>query len=295
MPVRQVAIHKIEVGPRMREVSGPHVLALADSIDQIGLQVPITVCKLDDVYELVAGRHRLDAVEQLGWEYILANITSLGDMEQQLWEIDENLCRAELSTLERAQHLQKRKSLWEAHESSGQTLPETPPSGGRPAGFAAATEAATGIPKRTVNQDLRRVERIPEDVQEVIASTPIAKVGVELDALASAEPVEQRAAVRAVLDGDAELVREVLVKPDDIMDTAGEGGLAALQKAWREASTIARSRFLRALDEVSLASISAKTAVSRRIRPYVVNVVNVVPTGRFMPQPAGGPRARLNA
>ena len=63
----------------------------------------------------------------------------------QLWEIDENLMRAELGPAETATHLKRRKKLWQEkqrQEVSAQVEPK--PQGGRPEGFAKDTESKTG-------------------------------------------------------------------------------------------------------------------------------------------------------
>ncbi len=65
----------------------------------------------------------------------------------QLWEIDENLMRAELSPTEMAEHLAKRKELWEARRVSVQ--PEPKSKVGRPVQFASDTADKTGVSKVT--------------------------------------------------------------------------------------------------------------------------------------------------
>jgi ParB/RepB/Spo0J family partition protein len=98
------------------------VKALAASIKQIGLRIPITVrraTKVEDgrdieAYEIVAGRHRYEAVCSLGAEEIACVVTDDDDLHAQLWEIDENLMRAELSPSERASCTARRKEIYEA-------------------------------------------------------------------------------------------------------------------------------------------------------------------------------------
>lgn len=74
-------------------------------------------------------------------------------------EIDENLCRAELTPAQRAAAIARRKQIWEAlHPESGQTLPTL---GGRGnVAFAADTARITGEPKRTVNNHLSRASAL---------------------------------------------------------------------------------------------------------------------------------------
>jgi len=119
----KVAINQIQIGKRLRQLRESTVKELMDSIGQIGLQTPITVDSrpakregggMDTVvFDLVAGHHRLEACRRLGWTDIeVVNVSMDGD-ERALWEIDENLCRAELTELERGEHLLKRKEIYE--------------------------------------------------------------------------------------------------------------------------------------------------------------------------------------
>ena len=72
--------------------------------------------------------------------------------------------RSELTPTELAEHLQKRKELWEARANSGNTVPENN-GRGRPEGFAADTAKTTGVDKRTVNRAVSRADAIPLSVR----------------------------------------------------------------------------------------------------------------------------------
>jgi hypothetical protein len=82
------------------------VTNLAESMAEIGLQTPISVL-VEDVpgdeavrATLVAGRHRLEAARRLGWPMI--ECVPLTDPDQaRMWEISENLHRADLTDDER--------------------------------------------------------------------------------------------------------------------------------------------------------------------------------------------------
>jgi uncharacterized ParB-like nuclease family protein len=120
---RSIPIDKIVVGTRLRGLRPDRLAALAESIATIGLRQPITVRvvywtdestrKPAEGYEVVAGLHRLEACRSLGHTEIEAEICTLADGQRQLWEIDENLCRVELTELERGEHLTKRKEIYE--------------------------------------------------------------------------------------------------------------------------------------------------------------------------------------
>jgi hypothetical protein len=112
-----IEIKRIEIAPgRLRALNSEKVAEIADSMSRQGQLHPIVtrVAVNKDFYTLVVGRHRLEAAKQLGWKKIRA--TSYGEMTDDaaaLAEIDENLCRSELSSAERAAHIGRRKELYE--------------------------------------------------------------------------------------------------------------------------------------------------------------------------------------
>ena len=107
-----IPLSHIDAGKSRRALSRTAVKALADSIAEIGLLAPIAVVRVGEAYEMVAGRHRLAAAKQLGWSEIPAVVVELDDVDRLLAEIDENLIRNELRTLERSEHLAERKRLY---------------------------------------------------------------------------------------------------------------------------------------------------------------------------------------
>ena len=88
---------------------------------EVGLISPIRVRKVgDDEYEVVAGSHRLQAAELLGWQEIVAIVSDDDDLHAELAMIDENLVRAELSPSDRAQQTARRKAIYlELHPETG--------------------------------------------------------------------------------------------------------------------------------------------------------------------------------
>jgi ParB-like chromosome segregation protein Spo0J len=114
MSIQTISIDRIEVGAHLRSLREEGVVALVASIREIDLHEPITVvCRrhLDrdvggivDAFDLVAGNHRLEACHRLGRAEIRADVVEMNELEARLREIDENLCRAELTALERAEH-----------------------------------------------------------------------------------------------------------------------------------------------------------------------------------------------
>jgi ParB family transcriptional regulator, chromosome partitioning protein len=233
--LESIPIPSIFPGPqhRLRRIRNDKVQALVESIREIGLQSPISLravpckdgvptphCYQGHTYHLVAGEHRLQACKVLGWKEIPALILEGDEAICRLWEIDENLVRAELTEMERAEHLRERK-VWyeELHKQTkhgGDRKSEEWHKSSRQLGdlngapsFVEDTAAKTGMSERDVERCVRRAEAIAPEVKEAIHDMPeIADKGVELDALAAVEPEEQKAAVEAVKSGKARNVRE---------------------------------------------------------------------------------------
>jgi ParB family chromosome partitioning protein len=225
--LRMVELSAVRVPPwRMRALGD--LDALRESIAAAGLLHPVV---LDTSLTLVCGAHRLEACRALGWEKIPALITPLEGPYAQLAEVDENLCRRELTVLERAEHIALRLKLWE------QTQPPPPEtkkktakrSEGPSAAFIDDTSRRTGRAKAAVREELR-IGELPEDVRATARETPVRDNKRELLALTRMPEEEQRRAVEAVRDGEAKSVRKkkpprepAAPKPED----AEPGGLVA--------------------------------------------------------------------
>ena len=219
MNIQSLKVGEIEISPNRKRRHGD-ISQLIESIQAIGLMNPITVViheksggdrEVRPVPVLVAGRNRLEAFREIGEEEIPAVVLDLYDLDMELAEIDENLVRNELTKLERADHLKRRREIFEA--KGGKTFSTL--GGPQLIGFAADTTEKVGESKQGLNAQIRRARDIAPDVKEEIADTPIADSGVELDALAKADPKDQRIAVARVKEGKAETVRDALPKKRD--------------------------------------------------------------------------------
>lgn len=174
MEIGKVFTDCVDVGKRHRALSDDKVAALAESMREIGLQQPISVWSPDtETCLLVAGHHRLAAAKRLGWDQIECFFVALDELDRELWEIDENLMRAELTPSQQADHLKRRKEIWEAKQSA-QVEPieskRTDGKGHRSEGFASDTAAKTGVAKSTINRAISRAEKIPEPIRQQIGN-----------------------------------------------------------------------------------------------------------------------------
>lgn len=196
MELLKISPDAIRVPGGRRRVDDDRVLALMDSIRKIGLQTPITIwfeTPDSDIANLVTGAHRVEACRRLDMD-VDAFVTSADTIDRDLWEIDENLCRSELTEAEEAQCLARRKELWIEREAA---KPEKvfPVSGGRGnRGFAAETASVTGRSKQSINQKIARAEKIEPEVLEEVKGTDLDK-GVVLDEIAKTPRDQQRAKI----------------------------------------------------------------------------------------------------
>ena len=160
---KKVGLGGINVKPeRLRALRDDTVKSLMESMTSNGLLQPIVLRPRGTAgYWLVAGQHRFEAARRLKWQSITATIIEGMDANHiELAEIDENLIRAELSPIERALHIARRKELYEAEH------PETRKGGDRKSksqvatlkapAFVASTAKTTGKHRATVARDVKR-------------------------------------------------------------------------------------------------------------------------------------------
>ena len=265
MEYGKVFLDSISVGRRARSIDKGRVNDLAASIEAIGLQQPISIYAPDEkTCVLVAGHHRIEAAKKLKWIEIDCVLVDLDDLDRELWEIDENLIRAELTEMERARHYKRRKEIFDA-KAAAEKIP-TSLSDGRGAGpqhqkqFDADTADKTGADKSTVRKSRKRADKIDPDVQDELQSDDApealkkaADSGVELDALAALKPDEQKQAVEMMKDGRAESARDAVevIRGETPEEIKTGKQLNSLRNAWKKASIEAQQQFLDWVDAQS--------------------------------------------
>ena len=104
----------VERPHKRRPLNPDRVKALEESIAEIGVLNPLTVVENGvGGYRLVAGYHRLVALQKIKAAEVPIRIVTVSDTLAELAEIDENLIRSELTALERATVVGRRKEIYE--------------------------------------------------------------------------------------------------------------------------------------------------------------------------------------
>eukprot|EP00456_Euglypha_rotunda_P092079 TRINITY_DN9691_c1_g1_i1.p1 TRINITY_DN9691_c1_g1~~TRINITY_DN9691_c1_g1_i1.p1 ORF type:complete len:194 (-),score=47.36 TRINITY_DN9691_c1_g1_i1:24-605(-) len=171
-PLAKVRLTDLRASDQPRPLITEAVDKLAQSMKEVGLIQPITVRAakvmneiLDDGFQIVAGHHRVAAARALGWIAIDAFVIdeAADHLHAELIEIDENLCRSELTPAQRAAAIKRRKQIWEAMHPIQVAQVGSPESGvgyKRPPKqtkeFAADTAEASGESKSQINRHVAR-------------------------------------------------------------------------------------------------------------------------------------------
>ena len=158
-----VPVDAVHVGNRYRALSEETVAALAKSMEEIGLQTPISVWG-EDTPHLVAGFHRLEAARRLGWEHIAVFHVDMDECEREMWEISENLHRADLTKEERDRHIRRYAELLEEHRAIVAQNAEQPRKVGRPKSVTTEIAEMTGLSDDTVRRALDDKPKKPPKV-----------------------------------------------------------------------------------------------------------------------------------
>lgn len=189
--VESLPVDEIRIVGERRPVNEGAVADLVKSIERIGLQTPITV-RLDKEYVdpdtgevgpefvLIAGRHRLEAFRVAGADRIPAIVRECTPVEAELWEIAENLHRADLTKDERDRYIRRYAELLEAKEARGRDCPDKLSDQSRlpdgrlkgpqhEPGIASKIAEQTGLSQRTVRRALKRPDPEIERQQQEAA------------------------------------------------------------------------------------------------------------------------------
>ena len=201
----KIAIKEIKINLDRRETSLNGIDELARSISKVGLLNPITV---DPNHTLIAGLHRLEAAKRLGWTEIECTVCGLEGLQAELAEIDENVVRTALSTIEYGELLERRKEIYES------LYPETKAGVSQAAGmnraigkhvndkmsstsrsFVRDTAGKLGVSVRTVERTMQTMKGLTAETREVFHKFPNYKLSQSNAAkLSRLEPKKQKIA-----------------------------------------------------------------------------------------------------
>lgn len=179
----QVQTRFITVPPDRRALDEAAVTTLAESMSKIGLLTPITIrTNGDGELVLVAGGHRLAAALKLGWKEIDCIEFDGDEIDAELWEIAENLHRAELSALQRDEQIVRWVELMKLKVAQVAT-----PLGGKQPKESGIRKAARDL--RLDTRDVQRATKTGKLTPE--AKTAIQEAGLENNRSAYLRVAEQ--------------------------------------------------------------------------------------------------------
>jgi ParB-like chromosome segregation protein Spo0J len=228
VPVKDVVVPE----KRMRDLGD--ITPIVNSIKDVGLIEPIIIRR--ETGELISGLHRLKSISALGHPQILARLVDVSDVQAAMMEVDENLARVELTALERAEHMARRKQLYETLHPKVKHGGAPGKAGGgtakskdaRVASFAADTAQKTGLSQRTVQEDVQIAAKLSPEAKRAVKGTLLAGKKRELLALSRLPSQEQATVARAVASGEVTTVAEAAQKPGDERNTLIESNLKSV-------------------------------------------------------------------
>jgi len=225
------------------------VARLAIGIERLGLRTPVSVRpasrirdgKPADVWEIVAGRHRVAAVRKLGWSEIEAIVLDPNDVDCELWQIAENL-RAELTVQERADNVARWVKLT-GDKNKGATCADIPKGRGQPQGGVNAAVRDLGI-DRTEAQRSVKIASITPAAKEAAREARLDDNQSALLRIAKAAPSEQVSAVRQIVEQKA-----VKPAPAPLNDVeTEEQWMTAIMRVWNRGAPQWRERFIETVE-----------------------------------------------
>ena len=226
--LKRLRICEIKVPRNRRTPMKGRVASVARSMKEIGQLNPITVHMEGN--KLIAGLTRLRAAEELDWKDIQCNVVDFDKLHGELAEIDENIERSNLTTLEEAQALARRKAIYlelnpetatgiaQANGSnkaqdgklSGDTgknvadnLSATSSDEKTTPSFAQDAAEQLGVTERTIRRQTAIGENIVPEAAEAIKDTPLADNQRELEALSKLPEKQQVKVAEAIASGKA--------------------------------------------------------------------------------------------
>jgi len=247
--IKRIDIKRIIVDAERRSLQAERVKEISDSIRKIGLKTPVTVRLIDDGnVVLVSGLHRLQAAKSLGWDQIDAVYLDGDKRQARFWQISENLHRADLTVLERDEHIAEWLRLIDNSENiSGQNVRR---SRGRPEGGISLAARVLPVGGKSIEARRKSIER----ASQVDGISPEAKVTATTLGLANNRSALLAVAREATMQAQVALVKKLAGRKRDMgtsraneadcrmhveaASAEDEATFAFLKSAWLRASEL---------------------------------------------------------
>lgn len=254
-------IADIEIGNRLRNIDEDWAKGLAATIEATGLQNPVQLLKVGNLFRLVAGAHRLRAFQILGRADIPAAIhepqTDRPELELRESEIIENIGRRELSALDRAAHIAELATIQKelSGERRGGDRKSEKSKVQQLQFWSLGEEVASkmGLSQRTIFADLELYSGLSADTRRRVAGTWLADARNQLRELARLDADKQDAALNLIL-GEEPKARKVsdalcIIEKRPKARTDNEKIYRDLTKLWLSAPKKVKTQFLEFLRE----------------------------------------------
>ena len=214
--VTELPVAQVETRERLRPVSEAGVEAIMSSVRLLGvMKDPIQVRKVKHragALELMAGAHRLEAARRMGWETIPAAVWDCTDDWAELMEIDDNAAQQDLTALDTAVFLAKRKRIYEklhpetkagafkGNRHTGSLVADTMSA----TSFAKVTAEKFGVSERQVRRYIAAGEAL-DDLHIVdLRNAPRPVTGKDLETIAKLGDATERMMVcKSLAKGEA--------------------------------------------------------------------------------------------
>lgn len=256
---RSIAIDQIDIPERLRAVEEDHALAIQASIVEHGLINPITVRAQGERFTLIAGAHRLRAIELNDEPEIDAFVVEANDAEAMLIEVTENLFRNELSALDRAMFVLAYREAWERKQGQirrgnpklsnsvnltelASTSPVDLLQQEAAAGFSVHVADRLGLSTSAIERAQFIGQRLHADLRRALRGRPEAHNQSLLKQLARLEPEQQQTVARDY--AESQDMKAALAQVGKPKTEDPDKDFTALCSAWNRAGKKDRDRFL---------------------------------------------------
>ena len=201
----KIKVSEVKVRTRLRASNEENIQDIAESIRTIGLINPISI---DAEHNLIAGYHRLQAHKLLGLKEISAIVSTQKELKARLQEIDENLKRAELTSIEKSIHIEERELIFQQLDKMAVKGDNRFSVSGKSTQKQRANEI--GMSRRNY-QYHKELENLHPEVRDLLNDTPYASRLMDLVMLAREDDDIQLKVANCLITGRSYSIKRALV------------------------------------------------------------------------------------